>query len=664
MKMDRLLFIVCFVFLATSCTPLLKKTYKSFDEYPIPSGDLTEMEYSSNKTTFSFWSPGADEVRLMLFRTGDTGHAYRTVHMQQGMNGIWTVDVEGNLLNQFYTFNVKIKDKWQGDTPGLNAHAVGVNGKRAAIIDMNTTNPKGWDKDVRPHLSSLSDAVIYNLHYRDFTEDTTSGIRARGKYLALTEQGTHNIFDMSTGLGHLKELGVTHVQLMPSYDFADIDESDLRRPHYCYGSEPLNYNVPEGSYATKANIPSARIKEFKQMVMALHKAGIRVVMEMSYNHVYDVKSSNFERSVPGYFFRKKGDKFTDGSGYGNETATERPMMRKFIIESIRYWINEYHIDGFYFDMMGLTDWQTMRAVRAAADEIDPTILIYGDGTSPQKAAISLDSLAVTANMYKMPGVGAYSHELRNALLGPLNEPHKPGFLGGFPGNEETMRFAIGGAINNPQIKFYRVHENKRAWALQPTQLMSFLSTHSGYCFVDRLRSNLENVTPEQQIRLSEIAFTAILTSQGIPVIYCGDELLRSKHMVRNSMASSDTINAINWQLKTPDNEVFEYVKNLIQLRRAHPAFRLGNADMIRKNIEYLPTDPNVVAIYIKNHAGGDSWGDIVVAFNSCLKYSKITVPEGSYTVICNNGKIYEGGLGRMRGPEVGVPPQTALIMWK
>jgi pullulanase len=663
MKGIRYIVLVCVMLLWTSCTPLLKRTYKSVNDYPVPSGDLTEMTYSSAQTTFSFWSPAADEVRLMLFRYGNSGHAYRTVHMLPGMNGVWSATVEGDLIGQYYTFNVKIKDKWHGDTPGINAHAVNVNGKRAAIINIDATNPKGWENDARPsHLSN--DVVIYNLHFRDFTNDTTSGIRNRGRYLALTERGTHTSQGLPTGIDHLKELGVTHVQLMPSYDYVDNNEGNIRHSHYTYGIQPLNFNVPEGNYSTRSDIPAVRIKEFKQMVLALHKAGIRVVMEMSFNHVPDAATSTFERAVPGYFFRMKGKNYADGSGLGSEIATERPMVRKFIVESIRYWINEYHIDGFYFDMMGLTDLVTMRAVRAAASEIDPSILIYGDGTSPAKAAIGIDSLAVTANAYRMPGVGAYSHELRNALLGPEKEAHKPGFLGGLPGDEETIRFAWTGAIPNAHVKFYRVHDAKRAWAAQPTQLMAYLSSHNDFCLVDRLRASLTNVTPLQQMRLSEVAMTAILTSQGTPIIFNGDEMMRDKRMVRNSMESSDSINDINWQLKSVNNELFEYVKGLIQLRHHHPAFRMGNADMVRSHLQYLTSDPCTVAFMLSNHAGGDEWGTIIVAFNTGLRYAKVNVPEGTYTVVCNNGKVVEDGLGRMNGPLVGVPGQTSVIMWK
>jgi pullulanase len=662
-KAARCICMMCIVLLWTSCTPLLKKTYHSVNEYPVPKGDFVEMDYTSSHTTFSFWSPAADEVRLMLFRDGSSGHAYRTVHMLLGENGIWTVVVDGNLRNQFYTFNVKIKDKWHGDTPGMMPYAVSMNGRRSAIIDMLETDPKGWESDTRPALRSATDVVIYNLHYRDFSNDTTSGIRNRGKFLALTERGTHTSDGMTTGIDHLKELGITHVQLMPSFDYNDIDEGNVRHPHYAYGSTPLNFTVPEGSYSTRPNVPSARINEFKQMVMALHRAGVRVIMEMSFNHVPDAATSNLERAVPGYFFRMTGKNYADGSGFGNEIASERPMARKLIVETIRHWINEYHVDGFYFDMMGLTDLQTMRDVRAAADDVDPSILIYGDGTSPKKAALGLDSLAVTANMYRIPGVGAYSHELRNALLGPDKEIQKTGFLGGLPGNEETIRFTWAGAIPNRQIKFYRVHDCKRPWAAQPTQMMAYVSSHNDYCLVDRLRAAME-ITPIQQIRLAEVAMTTLLTSQGTPILFNGDEILRDKHFVRNSMHSSDSINDIKWQLKRMNYDLFTYVKGLISLRHHHPAFRLGNAALVRQHLQYLPSDPNTLAFMLSNHAGGDSWGTIIVLLNTGLRYTKITVPEGSYTVVCDNGKVDEGGISRRRGPQVGVAGQSALIMWK
>ena len=360
-----------------SCSPA-KKEYASFELYPVRTGSLTEMEYTPLATKFYLWSPTAEEVRLMLYDAGEGGHAYETVKMEPTEDGTWTTSVDENLLGKFYAFNVKINDKWQGDTPGINAHAVGVNGKRAAIIDWKTTNPEGWESDRRPSLKSPADMIIYEMHHRDFSVDSTSGIKNKGKYLALTEHGTMNSDKLLTGIDHLIELGVTHVHLLPSSDYASIDETKLEENHYNWGYDPANYNVPDGSYSTDPYQPATRVKEFKQMVQALHRAGIRVIMDMVYNHTFNTVESNFERTVPGYFYRQKEDgTLANGSGCGNETASERPMMRKFMIESVLYWIKEYHIDGFRFDLTkGFT--QNKSNESTASNKDDSRIVILKD----------------------------------------------------------------------------------------------------------------------------------------------------------------------------------------------------------------------------------------------------------------------------------------------
>ena len=360
-----------------SCSPA-KKEYASFELYPVRTGSLTEMEYTPLATKFYLWSPTAEEVRLMLYDAGEGGHAYETVKMEPTEDGTWTTSVDKNLLGKFYAFNVKINDKWQGDTPGINAHAVGVNGKRAAIIDWKTTNPEGWESDRRPSLKSPADMIIYEMHHRDFSVDSTSGIKNKGKYLALTEHGTMNSDKLLTGIDHLIELGVTHVHLLPSSDYASIDETKLEENHYNWGYDPANYNVPDGSYSTDPYQPATRVKEFKQMVQALHRAGIRVIMDMVYNHTFNTVESNFERTVPGYFYRQKEDgTLANGSGCGNETASERPMMRKFMIESVLYWIKEYHIDGFRFDLTkGFT--QNKSNESTASNKDDSRIVILKD----------------------------------------------------------------------------------------------------------------------------------------------------------------------------------------------------------------------------------------------------------------------------------------------
>ena len=665
MKLNELALIGVAAATIVSCSPA-KKEYASYELYPVRSGDLTEMEYTPEVTNFTLWAPTADEVRLMLFDTGDSGHAYETVSMVADKEGTWTAKVEKDLIGKFYTFNVKIKDKWMGDTPGINAKAVGVNGKRAAIIDMNATDPEGWAADKRPALASPADAIIYEMHHRDFSIDPSSGIQHKGKFLALTEEGTLSPEQLATGIDHLKELGVTHVHLLPSYDYASVDETRLDENKYNWGYDPQNYNVPDGSYSTDPYDPSVRIKEFKQMVQALHKAGIRVVLDVVYNHTFNTAESNFERTVPGYFYRQMPDgSFADASACGNETASNRPMMRKYMIESVLHWINEYHLDGFRFDLMGIHDIATMNEIRKAATAVDPSIIIYGEGWAAKAPQMPEDSLAMKANTYRMPGIAAFSDEMRDGLRGPFNDNHQGAFLAGVPGGEESIKFGIVGAIKHPQVDNDLVNYSKASWAEQPTQMVSYVSCHDDMCLVDRLNASVPGITPQELIKLDKLAQTAVFTSQGIPFIYAGEEVMRDKKGVHNSYQSPDSINAIDWKPKAEHADVFAYYKGLIQLRKNHPAFRMGDADLVRKHLEFLPVEgSNLIAYRLKEHANSDAWEDIIVALNSRKEPAKLTVPEGKYTVVCKDGFISEKGLGTLYGSEVIVPAQSALIIYK
>ena len=648
-----------------SCSPT-KKEYTSFELYPVRMGSLTEMEYTPLATKFFLWSPTAEEVRLMLYDAGEGGHAYETVKMELGENGTWTTSVDKDLLGKYYAFNVKINDKWQGDTPGINAHAVGVNGKRAAIIDWKTTNPEGWESDRRPSLKSPADMIIYEMHHRDFSVDSTSGIKNKGKYLALTEHGTVNSGNQPTGIDHLVELGVTHVHLLPSSDYASIDETKLDENHYNWGYDPANYNVPDGSYSTDPYQPAVRVKEFKQMVQALHRAGIRVIMDVVYNHTFNTLESNFERTVPGYFYRQKEDgTLANGSGCGNETASERPMMRKFMIESVLYWIKEYHIDGFRFDLMGVHDIETMNEIRKAVSKVDSTICIYGEGWAAEAPQYPADSLAMKGNVSQMSGIAVFSDELRDGLCGPVWEKDKGAFLAGVSGGEMSVKFGIVGAIKHPQVRCDSVNYSQKPWAEQPTQMISYVSCHDGLCLVDRLKASMPGATPEQLVRLDKLAQTVVFTSQGIPFIYAGEEVMRDKQGIDNSYKSPYADNAIYWRRKTKNGDIFTYYKRLIDLRKSHPAFRMGNAEMVRKHLEFLPVEgQNLIAFRLKEHANGDSWEDIIVAFNSRTTPARLEVPVGKYTVVCKDGVIDVRGLGTQTGPEVIVPGQSALIMYK
>ncbi|WP_072544562.1 type I pullulanase [Mediterranea massiliensis] len=665
MELNDLAILGVAVATATGCAPA-KNEYASYELYPVRSGSLAEMEYAPEGTRFSLWAPTADEVRLMLYNEGEGGHAYRTVSMEAGEEGVWHTTVAEDLLGKFYTFNVKTGDRWLGDTPGIFAKAVGVNGHRAAIIDLRSTDPEGWADDRRPPLRSAADVVIYEMHHRDFSISPASGIEHKGKFLALTEAGTRSPEGLATGIDHLRELGVTHVHLLPSYDYASIDETRLDENRYNWGYDPLNYNVPDGSYATDPYRPDVRIREFKQMVQALHQAGIRVILDVVYNHTFSIDGSNFERTAPGYFYRQRPDgTYADASACGNETASDRPMMRKYIVESVLHWAREYHIDGFRFDLMGIHDIRTMNEVRAALTALDPSIIVYGEGWAAQAPQLPQDSLAMKANTYRMPGIAAFSDEMRDALRGPFNDNKQGAFLAGLPGGEESIKFGIVGAVQHPQVCNDSVNYSQAPWAGEPTQMISYVSCHDDMCLVDRLRASIPGIKDDELARLDKLAQTAVFTSQGIPFIYAGEEVMRDKKGVHNSYQSPDSINAIDWSRKALHADVFAYYKGLIQLRKNHPAFRLGSAELVRRHLEFLPVEgKNLVAWRLKEHAGGDRWEDIVVVLNSRREPARVAVPQGNYTIVCKDGAINEGGLAKVSGAELTVPAQSALIAWK
>lgn len=609
-----------------------------------------EVNYSSAKTVFTLFAPDDAKVTLRLYRQPLGGKPTKTVRMQRVSHELWQAEVKGDLLGQFYTFDIG-----RGETPGVFAKAVGTNGQRGAIVQMSATNPNKWDADQRPITRSFADLVIYELHHRDFSiarEDAKN----KGKFLALTEPWA---------ISHLRTLGVNAVHILPSYDFGSVDETRLDTPQYNWGYDPVNYNVPEGSYSTDPTQPDVRIREFKQMVQALHKAGISVILDVVYNHTFDIDHSNFQRTYPDYYYRKNADgSYSNGSGCGNETASERPMMRKFMIESVKYWINEYHIDGFRFDLMGVHDIQTMNEIRKAVDEIDPSIFIYGEGWSAGSCALPYEQLAAKAHVPQMPGIAAFSDEIRDALRGPFSDDTKGGFLAGVPDCEESVKFCIAGAIAHPQIDMKKVNYSQQPWALEPTQMISYVSCHDDMCLVDRLRASVPGITQDELIRLDLLAQTAVFTSQGVPFMLCGEELLRDKKGVHNSYNSPDDINHIDWTNKMHYPMVFDYYQQLIALRKSHPAFRLGNADLVKKHLEFLDAPKQVVAYRLKNYAGRDRWRNIIVVLNASKKAETVSIPQGKYTVVCANGVINLGtkGLETFEHNQVTVDPQSALII--
>ena len=642
-----------------------------------------EMIYSKVKTLFKLNAPttvnldgmtGATtqidkkkQVEIHIYEDGQGGKAIKTIKMKASGENRWEATVKGDLKGKFYTFDIG-----KGETPGVFAKAVGVNGMRGAIVDMAETNPQGWENDQRPVIQSPADLVIYEMHWRDFSIDVSSGLKNKGKFLALTEP---------KAIEHLKSLGVNAVHILPSFDYASVDETKLDTPQYNWGYDPKNYNVPEGSYSTDPYNPVTRIKEFKQMVQALHKAGIRVILDVVYNHTFNIDHSNFQLTYPDMYYRKTADgKYSDGSGCGNETASEKPLMREFMLESVKYWIDEYHIDGFRFDLMGVHDIETMQQIRAEVNKIDPSIYIYGEGWSAGSCAYPVDKLAMKANTQQLNGIAAFSDDMRDALRGPFSDDHKGALLAGIPGEEESLKFGIVGGIAHPQVDMTKVNYDKKPWTNNPTEQISYVSCHDDMCLVDRLKASIPSLTdkniPEKErtaelIRIDQLAQTAVFTSQGVPFILSGEEMLRDKKGVHNSYNSPDSINHLDWNNLQRYPKLFAYYKNLILLRKNHPAFRLATGDKVRQHLEFLPAVNSkdvkqdcLVGFLLKDLQGIDAWKTIVVIYNFNKEAKEMAIPEGTYTIACCNGAIDEAGLGEVSGKEVLVDGQSALILFQ
>ena len=609
-----------------------------------------EVTYTPQSTTFKLFAPANSKPVVRLYTAADSKKSSKTLKMSYNADGYWQATMKGDQMGRFYTFDIG-----RGECPGVFAKAVGVNGKRGAIVDMKATNPAGWESDQRPGCKSYADIIVYEMHHRDFSV-ARKDAEHPGKFLALTEPWA---------IKHLKSLGVNAVHILPSYDYGSVDETRLADNKYNWGYDPVNYNVPEGGYSTDPFTPSVRIREFKEMVQALHKAGIRVILDVVYNHTFDIDHSNFQRTYPDYYYRWKEENgkkvYFNGSGCGNETASEQPMMRRFMIESVKYWMNEYHIDGFRFDLMGIHDIETMNQIRKAVDEIDPTVFIYGEGWSAGGCGIPNERLGMKANIPQMPRIAAFSDEIRDALRGPFDNDKKTGILGGAPNLEESVKFGIVGCIAHPQVNMSKVNYSKKPWAVEPTQMMSYVSCHDDMCLVDRLRASVPGITQDELIRLDLLAQTAVFTSQGVPFMLSGEELLRDKKDVHNSYESPDSINQLDWQNKIRYPQVFEYYKNLIKLRKKYPHFRLGSADLVRKNVKFLDAPKGVVAFIIQSPLGRAD-DHVVVVLNFTKKEQCVSIPDSKYLILAASGVIDLNGMDTLKGESAVVAPQSALIL--
>ena len=634
------------------------------DSYPVYKGNDLGLTYSKRKSVFKLWSPAAKEVTLRLYEKGEGGKAVLTKKMKPKGKGLWLAKTGGNKEGLFYTYQVSLGDTLLAETPGPYVRATGVNGLRGMIVDFAKTNPEGWQNDQRPPLAHFQDIILYELHLRDISVHENSGIKNKGKYLGLTETSTKTPDGLSTGLDHIKELGVTHVHLLPVFDFLSIDESNLDQHKYNWGYDPQNYNVPEGSYSTDPYDGRVRIREFKTMVKALHENGLRVIMDVVYNHTGSTENSSFNLTAPYYYYRlDENGFFSDASGCGNETASERPMMRKFMIESMKYWAQEYHVDGFRLDLMGIHDIETMNLAAAELHKIDPTIFIYGEGWTAGTSPLPEIRRAVKANAKKLKGVAVFSDDFRDGVKGNVFEPKAAGFATGNYKLAESVKFGITGAVNHPQVDYAKVNYSKFAWANEPADCINYVSCHDNHTLWDRLVNSRKGDQEADLLKMDKLAQTMVLTSQGIPFLLAGEEFVRTKEGLDNSYQSADRFNRINWDNKKKYKDLFTYYKDLIALRKKHPAFRMGTAEAIRKNIKFMDSPFDYIIGYsIDGAAAGDSWKRILVFFNGSKIGKRMTIPDGNWKMICNNYRISENGMGKVNGNKINLLPWSAYIL--
>lgn len=670
--MNKPLVLATTLLLGLTAAAQTNSTYDAqFISWPTYEGDDLELSVNSTGTHFRLWSPKAEAARVRLYDHGRGGDAYRTLDMTKNAdNGTWTATVPQQLYGKYYTFQIKHNGRWLDETPGVWAKAVGANGKRAAIIDLNTTNPENWDGDKGPEVKNFSDVVLYEAHMRDLSMDPSSGIANKGKFLQFTEPGTKSPQGEATGIDHLKDLGVTHVHILPSYDYNSVDETNLQNNTYNWGYDPQNYNAPEGSYSTNPSDPATRVREMKEMIKALHDAGIGVVMDVVYNHTAENDGSNFELTAPGYYHRHWNDgKYSDASGCGNETSSDLKQMQDYIVNSVKYWAKEYHVDGFRFDLMAIHDTETMNRVAKELKEINPSIFVYGEGWTAGDSPLQPERRALKENVSKMKGIAVFSDDIRDAVKGHYSNEEDPGFATGKPGNEETVKIGIVAATAHPQVDYSKGNNSKFSYAESPEMIVNYVSCHDDLCLTDKLKKSMPDATEAQRLAAAKLAQTIVLTSQGTPFIFAGEEVFRDKKGVHNSYKSPDSINAIDWNNKTKYKDQYEYYKGLIALRKAHPAFRMTTAKDIAKNLKFDKIDskktPNLISYSLLNNANGDEWKEIKVVFNGAPTAQTVKIPKGNWQVVARDGKIDPvNALETIAGGAVEVAPFSALILHK
>lgn len=656
--------------------------------------------YTQQKTDFYVWSPIAAAMTLKLYHEGHGGFAYETLPMTKGEKGVWQVSRTGDLSGKYYTFTITYPSANTGtetnaqapltkETYDPYALSAGVNGDRSMITDLKSLRPQDYGVGKLPSYKKANDLLVYEMHIRDLTNHESSGATQKGKYLGVIEAGTQ-FQGAATGLDHIKALGVTHVQILPMYDFNSIDESRLEDNVFNWGYDPKNYSVPEGSYATNPYDGRVRVKELGQMVEGLHQAGIGVIMDVVYNHTALSADSNLDILVPGYYYRMVDGKFSNGSGTGNETASERYMVRRLMIDSLKHWVSHYNIDGFRFDLMGVHDTETMRQIEKELRALKPDIILYGEGWTGGTTALPEAKRLVKKNMYQVPGIGAFNDDFRDAIKGHVFEAEAKGFIAGALGFIESLKFGFVGAGDHPQINYGAINYSKKAWTQNPSQAVNYVSAHDNLTLWDKIAVTAPEATSDQRVNMHKLANAMVLTSQGMPFLHAGVEMQRTKDGDHNSYKSPDAINNINWQWKIDNQATLTYYQGLIALRKAYPQLRLATQEAVATQLHFFDSSPEswlklpetetlMGFRLLGNPRPGEDSGeatavdgaattedkateDLVLLFNGSPDPQTITLPKGTYQVLVNATQAGDQGIETLKGGEVVIPGISALVL--
>lgn len=633
----------------------------AFEEEYTYTGDDLGATWSESGTTFRVWAPTAESVTLNLYESGDASKEdmIEKLDMTSDVNGTWTVQKDGDLNGVYYTYSVVV-DSVEREACDPYARTTGVNGARAMVIDLDATDPEGWADDTNPHAGeTINDAVIYELHVRDLSVGEDSGIENSGKFLGLTETGTTTPSGIATGIDHIKDLGITHLHLLPIYDFGSVDETGASGSSFNWGYDPVNYNVPEGSYSTDPYNGDVRVKELKQAVKALHDNGISVVMDVVYNHVYSTSEFCFNQIVPDYFSRTdKNGAYANGSGCGNDTASERSMVKKYIVDSVCYWADEYHIDGFRFDLVGLLDTETINAIIEEVHKVHPDVIFYGEGWTLSTALTKGGyTLATQLNSEQTPGFAYFNDTIRDGLKGSVFDDADLGYASGKTGIENAIIRCFLGADT---------------WCVSPSQTVNYASCHDNLTLYDHLQTSRPEADEATLIKMNNLAAAVYISSEGIPFMQAGEEMLRTKvkedgTFDSNSYSSGDQINCLKWSdlEKEEYAQVYEYYKGLIAFRKAHGALRLTNAEDVEAAVKAVEgLDANVIAFDIQGGINGENAEELFVIFNANETAATVTLPAGTWNVYINGEKAGTEVLDIVTGGSATVEPISAMILIK